>query len=175
MHDYMYSIQERLLDPTEDEEIIPLGKEFHAILSGAKPILSWLARDGIKEYKEVHRSTGYLTVSELGNTYNSNDPNTTFEGDNDVLIQQTSNWLLQVWSAKLRGETIDYPLLSVSYLNDAPRILQRKFAVTNLEDFVKPQCNCPDNTHVVIAAYCRYFGLLPMVDLLSHKRRVCEI
>ena len=38
---------------------------------------------------------GYSSFSKLGNLYNDNDVNLTWEGDNHVLIQQTSKYVLE--------------------------------------------------------------------------------
>lgn len=40
---------------------------------------------------------GYLKAANLGELRNNHDPCCTYEGDNNVLGQQTSNWMVRQW------------------------------------------------------------------------------
>lgn len=54
---------------------------------------------------------------------NDNDANSTYEGDNNVLLQQTSNWLLGVWAQHSKGKSVAYPMGTVDYINHGTHIL----------------------------------------------------
>ena len=70
-------------------------------------------------------------VNRLGEIRDDNDPNCTYEGDNNVLLQQTSNYLLSFFEAKLKGGTaIQSPLTSVDFLDRYEDILKKSFQPT---------------------------------------------
>nr|CAD7434710.1 unnamed protein product [Timema monikensis] len=116
-----------------------IGKETHALSSAGKPLYSWLSRDAIQECREACGGHGYLKG--LGDLRNSNDACCTYEGENSVLIQQTSNWLLQLWSRKddKSQGPITSPLGSVDFLSNAQDILATKFSASTKEMAVRPE------------------------------------
>lgn len=69
----------------------------HALISATKPLITWTCRDAIQECREACGGHGYLKASRLGDLRNLNDPRVTYEGDNNILLQQTSKWLLKQW------------------------------------------------------------------------------
>ncbi|BFF93375.1 peroxisomal acyl-coenzyme A oxidase 3 [Drosophila madeirensis] len=107
------------------EDTSKAGMEIHAISSALKPVATWAARDGIQECREACGGHGYLKSSGLGDLRNDNDANCTYEGENNTLIQQASNWLIS-----LRRGNADFvavsPLETVSFLSDINGILQSK-------------------------------------------------
>lgn len=80
-----------------------------------------------------------LLVSRLGDIRAQNDANCTYEGENNVLIQQASNWLVRQWDNLLKGKPVPSPLHSIDFLVDANDILKTKFDQTTVEDTLKPE------------------------------------
>ncbi|KAI3376693.1 hypothetical protein L3Q82_017120 [Scortum barcoo] len=156
-----------------------MGREIHAIGCSSKPLGSWTAQRGIQECREACGGHGYLAMNRLGDLRNDNDPNCTYEGDNNVLLQQTSNYLLSWLHAKHRetedskdksgvlaavlsvsdGVRIESPLHTVDFLDDSHTILESKFTATTVEE-------CMDSA-VPLAAYK---WLVCFLLKESHKR-----
>jgi len=77
-----------------------------------------------------------LSAAGLNDLRIANDANCTYEGDNNILIQQTSNWLLNIWSNLLHGNTscCDTPLGTIVFLKDATTILSEKFQLSRADE-----------------------------------------
>ncbi|KXJ29078.1 peroxisomal acyl-coenzyme A oxidase 3 [Exaiptasia diaphana] len=119
-----------------------LGREIHAMSSSSKPMAGWVARDAIQECREACGGHGYLAVNRFGVLRDDNDPNCTYEGDNNMLLGQTSNYLLGLLELRQKGLPISSPLQSVDYLSDANHILEQRFTAKTEEE-----CGDLDSLH----------------------------
>uniref|UniRef100_A0AAR2J129 Acyl-coenzyme A oxidase n=1 Tax=Pygocentrus nattereri TaxID=42514 RepID=A0AAR2J129_PYGNA len=122
-----------------------LGREIHAISCSSKPLGSWTAQRGIQECREACGGHGFLSMNRLGDIRDDSDPNCTYEGDNNVLLQQTSNYLLSLLQHKQQGLSFKSPLETVNFLDDWKRILESRFTAGSVEECM--------NSAVPLAAY----------------------
>lgn len=69
----------------------------------------------------------------LGDLRDNNDASLTYEGENNVLTQQASNWLLSVRRQGYDQFEKASPLGSADFLVDSRNILKRKFTFRTSE------------------------------------------
>ncbi|KAM5341093.1 peroxisomal acyl-coenzyme A oxidase 3 [Glossophaga mutica] len=149
----LMQLQQGLLSDDRSARQAELSREIHALASAGKPLASWTAQRGIQECREACGGHGYLDVNRLGDLRDDNDPNCTYEGDNNVLLQQTSNYLLSLLEQGGPGGThFESPLKSLNFLEAYPAILHQRFEVASLQD-------CLDSA-VPLAAYEWLVGYL---------------
>jgi len=133
------------------EKIATWGAEMHAISSSMKPLAGWLARDAIQECREACGGHGYLSCAGIGRLRDDNDANCTYEGDNNVLLQQTSNWLLTIWAHPNKEKLAkEMPLNTLSFMSNLPKNF--KFRAQTKQDLMNP--------HVLLNTYKWLIGWL---------------
>ncbi|KAH8255615.1 hypothetical protein KR038_007327 [Drosophila bunnanda] len=121
---YMEIIARSQADSNGFDILTQNAAEIHALISSSKPLITWAARDAIQEAREACGGHGYLAAAKLGQMRTDHDPLCTYEGDNNVLGQQASNWLLRQWSAK----ELETPIGSVKFLKRRQDLLALKYA-----------------------------------------------
>lgn len=91
-----------------------LLNEIHALSSVLKPAMAWFSQKGIQEVREICGGLGYSAYNRIGAYREENDINATWEGDNNVLLQQGQKFVLNGLKKLLQGA--DLPHESLSYL-----------------------------------------------------------
>lgn len=120
-------------------EIVPfMGNEIHALSTAAKPVCTWSVRDAIQDCREATGGHGYLKVAGFGDLRNDNDPNCTYEGENNVLLQQASNWLLSCRKNGYEHFKDVSPMRSAQFLSEYDTIIQRKCNWSTTQEALKP-------------------------------------
>ncbi|KAF1757214.1 hypothetical protein GCK72_013669 [Caenorhabditis remanei] len=107
----------RVMMGEKSEELSEFSKEVHALSSGAKPVATWLGVESLGEARKACGGHGFLHMSRLNTLRDDNDPSQTFEGENFMILQQTSNILLGKVSSI---GTINTPMSTMSFLNSNP-------------------------------------------------------
>lgn len=98
---------EKILDPKNN-----IMQDLHAISSIIKPKSSWFATEVIKEARQLLGGHGFSYFSKLGVMYNDNDIQTTWEGDNNVIYQQATKYVLDNAQKAMKGKKITSPYLT---------------------------------------------------------------
>ncbi|GAB6023199.1 acyl-Coenzyme A oxidase [Chamberlinius hualienensis] len=119
--------------------------ELHAVCSSVKAVASWTVRDAIQNCREACGGHGYLKISELGNLRGDHDANMTYEGECNVLIQQTSNHLINILKSKKAGQTVLSPCGVLDFFNNFDEILATTLSNMKIDEIFP--------TEVILNAY----------------------
>ncbi|XP_060800506.1 peroxisomal acyl-coenzyme A oxidase 3 [Amyelois transitella] len=101
--------------------------EIHAMVSCCKPLLTWSTLAAAQQCREACGGHGYLKSANLGEIRSNHEPTVTYEGDNNVLSQQSGNWLLRQYHAATTSQPLDTPLRTVAFLGCHEEIMNRRF------------------------------------------------
>lgn len=89
--------------------------------------------------KLINKTYLFSTAAAIGDIRNDNDANCTYEGENSLLLQQTSNWLLSVWPRRQQITSADTPLGSLEFLNNVDQLLAEKCKWNSVKDIMEPR------------------------------------
>jgi acyl-CoA oxidase len=113
-------IQELMSKDPECNELV----EFHVIISACKVLVSEWAFHGIHECRKICGGIGYSSFSRLGQLLAQHDVNLTWEGDNNILLQQTSAFVVKQAQNVLQGAKLNFEslkLISPDFFNLKPQ------------------------------------------------------
>lgn len=119
---YLKTVEKSQAESNGFELLSQIVSEIHALVSSSKAMFTWITRDAIQEAREACGGHGYLKAANIGELRNNHDPTVTYEGDNNVLGQQGSTWLLRLWN----GES-ESPLKTINFLTHRRQILNQTF------------------------------------------------
>jgi len=143
--------------------------EVHANLSGLKVICTWMASMGMEECRQRCGGAGFLQSSGLPEIYTAYLPATTFEGDNNLLLQQTARYLL-----KMIGNVLDNKEIigNDSYFNGLHGLDQDKCLIKSKEELLDPKNQIAIFTHKAIQqAYMFYQDYKSAVEELGSMEK----
>ncbi|GMS95458.1 hypothetical protein PENTCL1PPCAC_17633 [Pristionchus entomophagus] len=116
MVDLFAQYMARVLSGEKSDELGELSKEVHGLSSCCKPRSTWLGVNALAEARAACGGHGFLYISRLNELRDTYDPSQTFEGENNILVQQASNYLL---SQKKQG-VLSSPMGSTDFLQSRP-------------------------------------------------------
>ncbi|CAN6438840.1 unnamed protein product [Victoria cruziana] len=121
---------------TQDEEVIG---DVHTLSSGLKAYITSYTAKALSTCREACGGHGYAAVNRFGDLRNDHDIFQTFEGDNTVLLQQVSGYLLKQYQEKFKGGTLtvtwNYLRESMSaYLSQPNPVTVRREGEDHLRD-----------------------------------------
>ncbi|RAL45048.1 hypothetical protein DM860_003807 [Cuscuta australis] len=102
-----------------------VNKTLHVVSSAFKATLSWHNMRTLQECREACGGQGLKSENRIGQLKSDYDVNSTFEGDNNVLMQQVSKALLSVYLAcKRKG--IPFEGLGLEHMNGPSPLIPSK-------------------------------------------------
>lgn len=103
----------------------PDKRKVETQVAGLKSIITWYANDAIQECREACGGKGYLLENRIGDLKGDVDIFTTFEGDNNVLLQLAAKGVLSDFKAEFNSAGF------ISVLKLLSQQLSDKFATIN--------------------------------------------
>ncbi|KAK5965410.1 Acyl-coenzyme A oxidase, partial [Trichostrongylus colubriformis] len=108
----------RMMQNEKSDELMEFSREIHALSAAAKPLSTWFGVEALGEARRACGGHGFLHSSRLNELRDSFDPSQTFEGENYMISQQTSNILLY----KIRAPKTSTPMGTFDFLYETPKL-----------------------------------------------------
>jgi len=122
-------------DPSRRQEFSARQSELHGISSGSKPLLTWLARDTLTNCRECMGGHGFSSFSRIGKLKSDVEPSVTYEGENNILIQQTARMIANAYRKVQQGKKpLPSPLGSLTFLQDTALTPDTQFDASLLDN-----------------------------------------
>ena len=115
-------------------------KELHAVSSFLKAYNSWKGIEGYSVIRELCGGHGYSADSKIGSMIQDMNIQVTWEGANDVLIQQTAKFVMTAFGKYVKDETIEFEVFSfIKELEDEDTMTKRVEAIKDYFLSLDPQ------------------------------------
>ncbi|PAV65719.1 hypothetical protein WR25_19676 [Diploscapter pachys] len=121
----------RVMSGEKSEELAEMSKEIHALSAAAKPVSTWMGIEALGEARRACGGHGFLTCSRLNDLRESFDPSQTYEGENNMILQQSSNIIFAkvyqilpfktILEVQMKEPHTRTPMGTMNYLLDTPK------------------------------------------------------
>lgn len=132
-HNFVMEKYNQLMQDIKNEKF-DLLDELHHLTSGMKSVYSQIAQDGIFQIRQSIGGAGYSAWGGIVNIIDEFSPVVTYEGDNTVMAQQCSRYLMKCVKKVQKGETVQGVY---SYLNKIQTMLGTQNQAKTAEDYIK--------------------------------------
>ena len=110
--------------------------ELHHLTSGFKSLHSQQTYDGLLEIRQALGGAGYSAWSGIPQLIDNYSPQVTFEGDNTVMLIQSTRYLKKLYKKAMNGAKMSSPLFE--YLNHVDANLKKVCSAKTPEDLCSP-------------------------------------
>ncbi len=128
----MAEIHQQLLTDIKEKNFKLLNL-MHHLTSGFKAVFSKVAYEGIDALRQACGGAGFSCWSGLPTILVDFAPNTTFEGDNTVLLQQAAKLIMKNVRGVAKGKTLTDIF---EYFNNLDQLLATKSGIKKFEDLL---------------------------------------
>lgn len=105
----------------------------HHILSGFKAYYTAEAVKGVEVCRKSAGGAGYAAFTGLTEIAVSLSPTITYEGENTVMMLQSSRYVLKLAKKAAKGQQLPYPF---EYISNSDKLLSTKGKGTTVEEFL---------------------------------------